>query len=280
MSSATAGVGLRAPHVAEVIAHRPPVAWFEVHAENYMTGGPALRALEEIRLIYPISLHGVGLSLGGAAGVDRGHLGRLRRLVDRIDPVLVSEHLAWSAHGGVYFNDLLPLPYTRESLAIVAANVAQAQDALGRPLLIENPSSYLRFRASTIPEAEFLAELAQRTGCRLLCDVNNLYVTGTNLGLDPIAYLDALPREAIDEFHLAGHSANDADGVTVLIDDHGSRVSEDVWSLYVEALERFGPRPTLIEWDTDVPALETLVEEARRADALVAAVREQHALAG
>lgn len=274
----TAGVGLRAPHIAEVIADRPPVAWFEVHAENYMTGGPALAALEEVRRTYPLALHGVGLSLGGAGGIDRRHLRRLRALVDHIDPVLVSEHLAWSVHGGVYFNHLLPLPYTHEALAIVAANVTQAQDVLGRPLLIENPSSYLRFRDSTIPEGAFLAELARRTGCRLLCDVNNAYITSANLGLDPFVFFDALPPEAIGEFHLAGHSANDADTLLLLIDDHGSRVSDGVWHLYVEALRRFGPRPTLIEWDTDVPALETLIEEACHANALVDAIGEPHAL--
>ena len=267
---AGAGVGLRSVHVAEVIARSPRIAWFEAHAENYMTGGPALRALEEVRRTYPVSLHGVGLSLGGEEGLDPGSLRRLRRLVQHIEPVLVSEHLAWSRHGGVYFNGLLPVPYTPEALAVVADNVTQAQDALGRTLSIENPSSYLRFRASTIPEAEFLAELTRQTGCRLLCDVNNLHVTSANLGLDPIAYLDTLPSAAIEEFHLAGHRANDADGVTILIDDHRSRVAEEVWTLYAAALERFGPRPTLIEWDTDIPALEVLIAEARHAASLMA----------
>jgi uncharacterized protein (UPF0276 family) len=279
---ASAGVGLRAPHLAEVLATRPPVGWFEVHAENYMTGGPAVRHLEEVRRAYPVALHGVGLSLGGAAGVEEDHLRRLRRLVDRLEPALVSEHLAWSVSGGVYFNALLPLPYTSESLAIVGRNVERAQDALGRPLLVENPAGYLRLHGSTMSEAEFLVALARRTGCGLLCDVNNLYVTSANVGGDPLAYLATLPPAAVGELHLAGHRANDADGVTVLVDDHGSRVADGVWELYEAALERFGPRPTLIEWDTDVPALAVLLDEARRADARARAAAPglAHAVAG
>jgi uncharacterized protein (UPF0276 family) len=275
------GIGLRSVHVAEVIARPPAVGWLEVHAENYMAGGPALRALERVRASYPVSLHAVGLSLGSAEGVDPEHLARLGRLVDRIDPVLVSDHLAWSRLGGTYLNDLLPLPWTNEALDVVARNVEGVQERLGRALLVENPSSYLRFHDSTMPEAEFLAALVRRTGCRLLCDVNNVYVTAANLGLDAAAYLDALPGEAIDEFHLAGHSANDADGVTILIDDHGSPVADPVWSLYAQALERFGPRPTLVEWDTDVPPLDVLVDEARRADRLtdVLRARETHDVA-
>jgi len=273
------GIGLRAVHVAEVIARPPAVAWLEVHAENYMADGPGLRALERIRECHPISLHAVGLSLGSADGVDPEHLARLRRLVDRIDPMLVSDHLAWSRSGGVYLNDLLPMPCTPEALDVVASNVDAVQARLGRALLVENPSSYLRFRGATMPEAEFLSELVRRTGCRLLCDVNNLYVTAANLGLDAAAYLDALPGDAIDEFHLAGHCANDADGVTILIDDHGSAVSDPVWALYQEALERFGPRPTLIEWDTDIPPLHVLVEQAHRAGELAAVAASRLAAA-
>jgi uncharacterized protein (UPF0276 family) len=265
------GIGLRSVHVAEVIARPPAVAWLEVHAENYMAGGPTLRALERIRASHPISLHAVGLSLGSADGVDAEHLARLRRLVDRIDPMLVSDHLAWSRAGGAYLNDLLPLPCTTEALDVVARNVDRVQAHLGRPLLVENPSSYLRFRGATMPEAEFLAGLTRRTGCRLLFDVNNLYVSAANLGFDVAAYLDALPGDAIAEYHLAGHSANDADGTTILIDDHGSAVSDPVWKLYTATLERFGPRPTLIEWDTDLPPYDVLVDEAHHADRLVAA---------
>jgi len=279
---AAAGVGLRSVHVAEVIATRPSVPWFEVHAENYMApGGPALRALERIRESYPVAVHAVGLSLGSADPLDARHLRRLRALVDRIQPVLVSDHLSWSTLGGVYVNHLLPLPYTAETLHLVCDHVAQAQDALGRRLLVENPSSYLSFRESPIPEPAFLAEVARRTGCGLLCDVNNIYVTSVNLGLDPIAYVDALPSGAIEEFHLAGHSVNDADGVTVLIDDHGARVAPEVWALYDYALSRSGPRPTLVEWDSEIPALSVLLEEARHAGALMdsSVAGERHAVA-
>ncbi len=266
---AGAGIGLRAVHVAEVIATRPSVPWFEVHAENYMSGGPALRALEKIRESYPVSVHAVGLSLGSADGLAGRHLLRLRALIDRVEPVFVSDHLSWSSLGGTYLNHLLPLPYTDEALDVVTRNVERAQEALGRRLLVENPSSYLRFRGSPIPEPDFLAEVARRTGCGLVCDVNNIYVTGANLGLDPLAYLRALPPAAIEEFHLAGHSVNDADGRTILIDDHGRRVAADVWALYAEALAQCGPRPTLIEWDTDIPPLAVLMDEACHAGALV-----------
>lgn len=264
------GIGLRAPHVAEILATRPPVGWLEVHTENYLGGGPAPRALDRVRREHPISLHGVGLSLGSAEGLDRGHLARVVALARRIEPVLVSEHLSWSIAGGAYLNHLLPLPYTGETLAVVAAHVTETQEALGRPLLVENPSSYLRFRNSPIPEPDFLAELARRTGCLLLCDLNNVFVSCRNFDRDPVAYLEALPARAIGEIHLAGHAENDADGRVILIDDHGSRVSDEVWALYERALERFGPRPTLVEWDTDVPALAVLLDEARRAERILA----------
>ena len=259
------GLGLRAPHLAEVAATRPAVEWWEIHAENYLGGGLARRQLETVRRDYPISVHGVGLSLGTADGPDRRHLARLRRLVDGLDPPLVSEHLSWSITGGAYLNHLLPLPYTEESLAILSDNVEIAQATLGRRLLVENPATYLRFRHSPIAEPEFLAELARRTGCGLLCDVNNVYVSTQNFGLDARAYLDALPPAMVGEIHLAGHARNDADGRTILIDDHGSRVAPPVWELYEYALERFGPAPTLIEWDTDIPPLATLIDEASRA---------------
>jgi uncharacterized protein (UPF0276 family) len=264
------GIGLRAPHVAEIVATRPSVGWLEVHTENYLGGGPAPRALDRIRREHAVSLHGVGLSLGSAEGLDRAHLARVTNLVRRIEPVLVSEHLSWSIAGGAYLNHLLPLPYTEETLALVAGHVTEVQDALGRPLLVENPSSYLRFLHSPIPEPEFLAELARRTGCALLCDVNNVFVSCRNFGQDPAAYLDALPACSIGEIHLAGHARNDAEGRIILIDDHGSPVSEEVWTLYARALERFGPKPTLIEWDTDIPTLPVLLDEARRAEAAIA----------
>lgn len=263
------GIGLRAPHLAEIIATPPPIGWLEVHTENYLGGGAAPRALARIRSERAISLHGVGLSLGSAEGLDRAHLARVVELSRRIEPALVSEHLSWSSADGAYLNHLLPLPYTEESLALVAGHVALAQEALGRPLLVENPSSYLRFRHSPIPEPQFLAELARRTGCALLCDLNNVFVSCRNFDQDPGAYLDELPASAIGEIHLAGHARNEADGHIILIDDHGSRVSDEVWALYARALERFGPRPTLIEWDTDIPALAVLLDEARRADAAI-----------
>ena len=260
------GIGLRAAHIAEVIATHPDIAWVEVHAENYMGGGRAVRELEAVRNDYPVSLHGVGLSLGGAGRLDARHMGRLRDLVNRIEPVLVSEHLAWSAHGGTYLNGLLPLPYTEEALAAVARNIAELQDSLGRRVLIENPSAYLRYADSPIPEAEFLAELVRCTGCGLLCDVNNIHVTCANLGGDPVAWLNALPARAVGEIHLAGHCANDADGCVILIDDHGSPVAEPVWALYERAVTRFPYAPALIEWDSHLPPLATLLAEAALAD--------------
>jgi len=276
---AGSGIGLRSPHVVEVLATRPAVAWLEVHAENYMSGGPAIRALEAIRRDYPVAIHGVGLSLGSADGLAAGHLERLATLVDRIEPALVSEHLSWSTTGGTYLNHLLPLPYTEEALDVVCAHAGRVQDRLGRRLLVENPSSYLRFEHSPIGEPEFLNELARRTGCRLLCDVNNVYVSGRNLGDDPAAYLDRLEPAAVEEIHLAGHAVNDADGRPIFIDDHGSRVAAEVWRLYAHALARFGPVPTLVEWDTDLPPLMVLLEEAATAGAMLRATHDDHARA-
>jgi uncharacterized protein len=219
-----------------------------------------------------VSVHGVALSLGSAGELDRVHLGRFKALIEAVEPVLISEHLAWSAIGGVYLNDLLPLPYTEESLDVFCRHVGEAQETLGQRLLIENPSSYLRFRHSTIPEAEFLTETARRTGCGVLCDVNNIHISATNFRFDPIAYLDALPAPAIGEIHLAGHHV--AEDVDVLIDDHGSRVAQPVWELYAQALRRFGAVPALIEWDTKLPALEILLDEARHAQELANAHRD------
>jgi hypothetical protein len=266
LSNRSAGIGLRLAHVAEIGATRPQLGFLEVHAENYMAETAALDHLVELRRDYPVSVHGVALSLGSAEQLDRVHLGRLMALIERVEPMLVSEHLAWSAIGGTYLNDLLPLPYTGESLDVFCQHVCKAQETLGRRLLIENPSSYLRFRHSTIPEAEFLTETARRTGCGILCDVNNIYVSANNLRFDPIAYLDSLPADVIGEIHLAGHHA--AEDVDILIDDHGSRVAPPVWELYTAALKRFGPVPTLIEWDSNLPALDVLLDEARHAQEL------------
>lgn len=273
---AGAGIGLRFPHHEAVLETRPAVAWFEVHTENYMGGGGSLACLEAIRADYPISLHGVGLSLGSAEGLDRIHLDRIRRTAERIAPALVSEHLSWSIAGGHYLADLLPLPLTEEALALVCRNVDETQTCLRRPILVENPSTYLCYRHSTIPEWEFLAAVAARTGCGILCDVNNIYVSASNHGWDPHAYLAALPPASIGEIHLAGHSLRVLEGGFVLrIDDHGSRVIPEVWSLYAAALLRFGPVPTLIEWDNNVPALAVLLDEAQRAAALLDRVREK-----
>jgi uncharacterized protein (UPF0276 family) len=222
--------------------------------------------LEEVRRDWPVSVHGVGLSLGSAEGIDAVHLVRLRALVDRCQPLLVSEHLSWSINGGVYLNDLLPLPYTEETLAVVAANVGRLQDCLRRRVLIENPSRYLRFVASAIPEEQFLGEMVRRTGCGLLCDVNNIHVTCANVGGDPRQWLQALPVDAVGEIHLAGYHVNDADGVRILIDDHGSSVADPVWTLFEDAAARFPTAPVLIEWDSDLPELSVLVGEAEKAD--------------
>lgn len=260
------GVGFRTPHFDVIVATRPAVGWFEVHPENYFGGGEPLAQLRVLRCDWPISLHGVGLSLGSAGGIDARHLDRLADLCDRIEPLLVSEHLAWSVTGGVYLNDLLPLPYTEESFNVVAGNVARAQDRLGRRMLIENPSSYLRFASSSLGEAEFLAALAGRTGCGLLCDVNNIVVSCHNVGGDPLGYLEALPPAAVEEIHLAGHAVNDADGTTILIDDHGSVVGPQVWALFEEAVRRFPHAAPLIEWDSNLPTFDVLLGEAKTAE--------------
>jgi uncharacterized protein len=266
IASGRVGIGLRLPHVSEIAATRPRLGFLEVHAENYMAETPALDRLLDLRRDYPVSLHGVALSLGSAEELDRGHLARFRALIEQVEPMLVSEHLAWSAIGGAYLNDLLPLPYTETSLDLFCHHVDEAQGALDRRLLIENPSSYLRYWYSPIPEPEFMTELARRTGCGILCDVNNIHVSAWNFGFDPMAYLQALPIGAIGEIHLAGHHV--AEDVNILIDDHGSRVAEPVWALYAAALRRFGRVPTLIEWDTNLPALEVLLDEAHHAEEL------------
>lgn len=273
------GVGLRGPHIAEIRDTRPAISWFEVHPENYVGNEPGLAQLLKVRQHYPISLHGVGLSLGSADELDRAHLHHLSLLIRRTDPVIVSEHLSWSISDGTYLNDLLPLPYTEEALAVVALNVATAQTELDRKILIENPSRYLRYRHSTISEPEFLAEIVRRTGCGLLCDVNNIHVSCQNLGEDPEAYLAALPGEAIGQIHLAGHSRVERHGRPLLIDDHGSPVCDDVWNLYAQAIALFGPVPTLIEWDRQLPDLPVLLAEAQRAGSVATGSTSPHALA-
>jgi uncharacterized protein (UPF0276 family) len=265
---AAAGIGLRAPHVAQVRAERPAIGWLEVHSENYFVdGGPALAALDAIRSDYAMSLHGVGLALGSADPIDPGHLSKLKRLVDRIEPAAVSEHLCWGHVDGRHLNDLLPLPFTHEALDIVCDRVDKVQAALGRPILVENISAYLRFGCDAMAEWEFVAAVASRTGCKLLFDVNNVYVNAINHGFDPKAYLAAIPADAVAEIHLAGFDASGA----CLIDSHGTRVAPPVWVLYGETIERFGPKPTLIEWDTDIPGLGVLLDEAAKAQRMLEA---------
>jgi len=263
---AQAGIGLRFPHHRTVLETHPAVPWFEVHTENYFGGGTSLDCLEQIRNDYPLSLHGVGLSLGSAGPLDPRHLQRIRELARRIEPALISEHLSFSLIEGIFLPDLLPLPMTEEALYQIGEHILQVQEALGRQILVENPSSYMRYRHSVIPEWEFLAALVQRTGCALLCDVNNIYVCAHNHGWDAHTYLSALPVNAVREIHLAGHSERTlSGGRQILIDDHASEVCEAVWALYRQAIARFGAVPTLIEWDNNIPALEVLEAQAARA---------------
>lgn len=262
---ASPGIGLRGPHVQEVLDRKPDIAWLEVHPENYMSDPAALAQLERVREHYPLSLHGVSLSPGSAAQLDLRHLTTLRSLVERLDPFLVSEHLSWSRTDNAHLNDLLPLPYTEEALDTIALHVDQVQTALGRRILIENPSSYLRFRHSTIGEAAFLAELVRRTDCGVLLDVNNLYVSAHNVGVDISDYLATLPAQAVGEIHVAGHAVNRIGDDVVLIDDHGSEVSDGVWALYARVVQHCGNRPTLVERDNNLPTLDVLIGEAMHA---------------
>ncbi len=269
---ARAGIGLRALHYYEILEREPDLGWVEAHSENYFgRGGAPLACLEAIRELYPLSLHGVGLSLGSAGELDRAHLRKLKQVVDRFQPGLVSEHLSWSTAGGIHSNDLLPLPYTEEALAIFCAHTSETQDFLGRKILVENPSSYLSFLHSTLSEVEFLVEVARRTGCGILLDVNNIYVSACNHGFDADAYLAEIPAELVGELHLAGHTVNRHGDRKIHIDDHGSAVSDSVWDLFGRAMDRFCDIPTLIEWDSDIPALDTLKEEARHADRIMEA---------
>jgi uncharacterized protein (UPF0276 family) len=271
---ARGGVGLKPEHFLEILASAPDLGFFEVHAENYMVdGGPFHHYLGLIRERYPLSIHGVGLSIGGESALDEAHLNRLVRLLDRYQPESFSEHLAWASHGETFLNDLLPVPYNAETLARVCAHVDQVQDRLKRRMLLENPATYVEFAASTMPEMEFIAEIVKRTGCGLLLDVNNVYVACVNHHRDPRAYIEALPLHAVGQIHLAGF-AQDVDdaGAPLLIDSHGSPVAQAVWDLYAFALELLGSIPTLIERDNDIPAFPVLLAEAHQAEAIMAAV--------
>jgi uncharacterized protein (UPF0276 family) len=256
------GIGLRTPHYRPILDTLPDVGWLEVHSENYFCGGgQPLAILERFREHYPISLHGVGLSLGSTDPLSGEHLAKLKALIERIDPMLVSEHLCWCHAGGRHLNDLLPLPYTEEALEHMVARIGEAQDFLGRRILVENLSSYLQFADSTMPEWEFIAEVSRRAGCGILLDVNNIYVNSVNHGFDPADYLAAIPVAAVGEIHLAGFDTNGE----CLIDTHGKKVADAVWSLYEAAIRRLGERLTLIEWDTDIPELGVLLGEAEKA---------------
>jgi uncharacterized protein (UPF0276 family) len=260
------GIGLRAPHYAEILERRPALAFLEVHSENFFAaGGSALAWLEAFRSRYPLSLHGVGLSLVSVDPLDERHLARLEALIARFEPAVVSEHLCWSSFGGRHSNDLLPLPFTEEALAHACARIDAVQERLGRAILVENVSAYRTFAESTIPEWEFVAEVARRSGCGLLLDVNNIWVNATNHGFDPRRYLEAIDGRTVGEIHLAGYE--EVDGL--LIDTHGAAVTDGVWDLYAHTIARLGPKPTLIEWDTNIPALDVLLGEAAKARAIV-----------
>jgi uncharacterized protein (UPF0276 family) len=268
-----AGVGLRLPHIAEVVATRPPIGWFEVHPENFLANPHATELLSELSQHYPISVHTVGVSIGSVSGIDRSHLKRVRALIDMVDPILVSGHLAWSTHAGDYLNDLLPLPYDEEALQLLAAHIHEVQEGLGRPYLVENPSSYVGFGMSTMNEVDFLGELVRLTGCQLLCDVSNVHLSAHNMGYDAYQYIDGLPADAIGELHLGGFTYEDDEanpGAELLVDTHATVVAEPAWDLYAYAIRRFGPKPTLIEWDNDIPPLAILLGEAARADEVAA----------
>lgn len=270
---ARAGAGLKAEHYRTILECKPDVGFFEIHAENYMgDGGPPHRYLTEIRDRYPLSLHGVGLSIGAARPLNRGHLGKLAQLVARYEPGLFSEHLAWSTHDGIFFDDLLPVPYTAETLARIADHIDEVQETVGRQMLLENPSTYLAFAESTHSETDFIAEVVRRTDCGLLLDVNNVFVTSTNQQWDPFRYIDAYPMASVREVHLAGHTPDTDDkGRTILIDTHDRPVDKIVWGLFEYAINRIGPTPTLIEWDSNVPDWSELKAEVDRADAIMVA---------
>jgi uncharacterized protein (UPF0276 family) len=266
-----AGVGLKPGHFRQIVETWPDLGFFEIHAENYMVdGGPFHHYLTRIREHYPLSIHGVGLSIGGESPLDSAHLDRLARLLERYDPQAFSEHLAWSSHGDVFLNDLLPVPYTPQTLQRVCDHIDQVQTHLKRRMLLENPATYVEFAASSMAETEFIGEVVRRTGCGLLLDVNNVYVSCINHGRDPQAYIDALPLGAVGEIHLAGFARErDALGDPLLIDSHGTAVDQAVWDLYASTLERVGPAPTLIERDSDIPAFDVLLEEAMHAERLL-----------
>ncbi len=275
------GVSLKPQHFEEILSTLPAVGWFEIHSENYMgRGGPSLAYLETVRAKYPISMHGVSLSLGSDEALNRDHLKRLKALVDRIEPVFISEHLSWSRLGQTYLNDLIALPYNKQSLEIMCAHVQETQEFLGRTIMVENPSAYVAFKESTMEEPEFLIELTRKSGCKLLIDVNNIYVSGNNNHFDPKDYIAVIPEDIVGEIHLAGHCRKKLGADLFCIDDHGSKVSTEVWELFKLAVTKLGPVSTLIEWDTDVTSLQTLLLEAQLAEKVINDYKElKHAAA-
>ena len=268
------GVGYKAQHFADIMADAGPVAWLEIHAENYMgDGGRPLAQLRHLSQNFPISVHGVGLSIGAEGPLDPDHLARLKHLVDWLQPASFSEHLAWSTHDSHFLNDLLPVAYTEATLATVCDHIDQVQTLLGRQMLLENPSTYVAFSDSEMSEIDYIKQIVERTGCGLLLDVNNVFVSATNQQTDPYSYIDAFPVEAVGEIHLGGHDEDEDDhGAPLLIDSHGREVVDPVWTLYDYTIAKSGPRPTLIEWDTDVPDWPVLAKEAERADRALAAL--------
>lgn len=264
------GIGLRHCHFKEVIENKPEIHWFEVHTENFFsTGSAASISLEKIRRDYPLSAHSVGLSLGSYEEVSKKHLSGVKSFIERFEPSLVSDHLSWSAAGGVHVPDLLPIPYTEEALSAICRNIDKTQEFLGREILIENPSSYLRFKNSEMAEWEFLVAAAKRSGCGILLDVNNIYVSAHNHGFDADMYLEYIPAELVGEIHLAGYTIKEIDGKEVYIDTHGARIFPGVWDLYGQAIKKFSHAPTLIEWDTDVPELSVLIDEKNQAERII-----------
>jgi uncharacterized protein len=264
------GIGLRAPHCSEFLEKRPAVAWLEVHSENYFgEGGKPLHILERIRQDYPISVHGVSLSIGSSDELNWNHLKKLNDLIQRINPCLISDHLCWSSINGHYLHDLLPLPYTKEAMQHIVSRIQQIQEYLHRQILIENISSYVHFQSSTIPEYDFLTEVAKQSGCGILLDVNNIYVSSMNLGLDPEKFIYAMPADLVQEIHLAGFTTSIVNEKEVLIDSHNRAVVPAVWNLYRKAIQHLGLKPTIIEWDSDIPTLETLCLEAYRAETIM-----------
>lgn len=278
---ARAGVGLKPEHYSDILETRPDIGWFEIHAENYMgAGGPPHHYLGLIREQYPLSVHGVGLSIGGQGPLDEKHLTRLKEVVERYEPGLFSEHLAWSTHDEVFYNDLLPLPYNDATLKVVVEHIDDVQSTVGRKMLLENPATYVQFNDTDMAEIDFLNEIVARTGCGLLLDVNNVYVAGTNHDYSPEAYLDAFPMEHVGEIHLAGHAeTKEEGGATVLIDAHDRAVLDKVWALYERVVASGVKVPTLIEWDNDVPEWNTLFEEAQKVDRILERGQAQHAIA-